>query len=240
MRPEVKAIALAQTRSGGIWLNHCLSNHPQVFWARGEPLLPRTEYKLAFPQGRDAQILQAIHGASFYHVAGCKVTWEQWNGRIKEYCQKRGVRVILVWRENLLRCTVSQIICGLTAGQRIPGYKAHTTEPLKPIRVKLPPGKVVSHMEDQGARAASVEASLRGLPVLKVSYAELVGGEGQEAVGFMPEATSYKLCRFLDVKEMVLFGSLRKVNRWPLEEMIENWDQVREAVAKSKLRQFLE
>ena len=76
------AVLIAHTRSGGCLLNHFLSSHPQLFWPRGEPLLPGAEWKRAFPHASDVEILSCIMRAAHYKVGGCKVTYEQMNPKI--------------------------------------------------------------------------------------------------------------------------------------------------------------
>jgi len=69
------AALITHTRSGGSSLATCLSNHPDIFCPRGEPLLEGTEWREAFPDATSVDILECITRAHFYKVGLCKITY---------------------------------------------------------------------------------------------------------------------------------------------------------------------
>lgn len=245
----VKAIVIAHTRSGGTWLNHCLSSHPQIFWPRGEPFHPGMEYYRAFPDARQNQILTLIHRACHYHAAGCKITYKQvWPG-LSEYIRQNDVRIIHLMRENLLRVIVSQIITGRVEAQLTADRKAHSFQEAKAYPPKLPrlgPGDIIRRMTElaQAIEKQREWIAKTGADALYLTYTDIVGEAG-EANLFMPRGISHILCNFLDVEERILTGRLRRVNPYRLQDMIPNWDELKQAIlatefSRSQFAGFLE
>ena len=241
------AVLIAHTRSGGCYLNHCLSSHPQIFWPRGEPLLPGAEWMSALKGVNKRQILKVIMRAAHYKVGGCKITYEQMDDKIWAFLRQRRVKIIHLWRENMLRTVVSQRITGQVSGQHLPGHKPHTFKRLPPPEATVNIGKVLQRMRTQWDAIERMqeklvkEAAMTGKNFLDLTYAQIVGGEGKEAMG-PPHAVCRTICEFLGVREIGLTCELRRVHPYPLSLVLEkrNWEQLRETVAASEFAHCLE
>src|SRR5512139_4102857 len=132
LRMARPAIILAGVRTGGIFLAHCLSNHPRIFCDRSEPLNGKhIYYQLLRPDL--VKILTCLTHQPFYHVSMCKVTFGQavlpgvW-----EYITKNVPNVIFLTRRSVLHQAVS-----LCINNSAPGRPAHSFVDLPELRVAL-------------------------------------------------------------------------------------------------------
>ena len=235
------ALLITHTRSGGTMLNYALSTHQRIFWIRGEPLLRKMEWGKSFPDSHDDRILDCITRASFYTVAGCKVTYEQMSNRVIVWMRRRNnLRVLHLIRPNLLRVAVSQILTGMVVTQQLKDHRAHSFDVLDTPKVTLNPSAILSRIISQEAAIAKKRELLKelGHEVLELTYDDLVGKEGNE-VDRLPDLTAEKICTFLGVRYEHLAVDLRRVNRAPLSEMIENWADVKKHIGATKYKNWL-
>ena len=61
------AVIITLQRTGGSWLAGCLSNHPDIFCTRGEPLAKRSLWTRAAPD--DVARLDLILRQQYYKIA---------------------------------------------------------------------------------------------------------------------------------------------------------------------------
>jgi hypothetical protein len=70
------AVVLALPRSGTTFLCHALSNHPEIFCPRDEPIHPRGwSYRYFNSMLTAVDVLKFIHNQAFYSVNMCKVMY---------------------------------------------------------------------------------------------------------------------------------------------------------------------
>ena len=100
--------------------------------------------------------------------------------------------------------------------------------------------RILSRIISQEADIAKKRGLLKelGHEVLELTYDELVGKEGNE-VDRLPDLTAEKICTFLGVRYEHLCVDLRRVNRAPLSEMIDNWGDVKKHIGATKYKQWL-
>ena len=230
------AMIIAHTRSGGTFLATGLSNHPQIFCPRGEPLLRGMEWGEALGDVSDTEILDCITSAALYKIGMCKITYRQVTEKIVEYLRELGAPVLHLVRENYLRVAVSQIITGRVCSGGL-DHKAHSFDVLDAPRVNIDPERVLQRCADMDQRVRGMRETLDGLRVLPLTYSQLVGGEGREAQEIK---CGDGICDFLGVDRYPMPVQLRRVNRYSLGAMIENWGEVRRAVKKSQWAMFLD
>ena len=224
-------------------MSYCLSTHPRVFWVRGEPLLRGMEWGKAFPKATDSAILRCITRASYYEIGGCKVTYEQMSPDVWDFLRQKKPLVLHLWRENLIRVAVSQIITGMVVSQRLPNHKAHTIKRLPQPQVTIPPENIIAAASRQGA---AIDVMRRRLSdnvapgrLLELTYADITGGEGIEATE-VPPAVARTICDFLGVEPEPLYCHFKRVNHGKLSEILKNWDEVRAVVSQSRFAYCLE
>lgn len=237
------AILVTTARSGSTFLAHCLDSHPQIGCERGEPFSPTYLWRVGLKLDTET-ILSLMLDRPGYDVAMFRVMYRPWRRLgLAALAQERGASIVHNERENALRVAVSaDINTRLLAGdKRLKGHRVHTYEPLPPVHVTVKVSHILNEMLRYRANVAQMKEELAalGLPFLCITYAQIVGGEGNEATA-LPEDTGRELCEFLGVEYSPMASSLRRVNPRPLCEFVENWDELRRAVKAAGFGRYLE
>lgn len=224
-------VVVAHTRSGGCWLMHCLSSHPDISCPRGEPLLPASNYRRSFPDVSDVDILRCIGTPEQYRIGAAKVTYNQFTPEIEKWVAQGEVPIIHLTRRNLLRVVVSQLITGLAVSNRI-DHVAHSYKTPYPVQVELPAERILGHCRRMTEKKLKMEERLRQYRHLDIYYADLVGGEGHVSQEMDPVQGAL-ICDFLDIQRTTMTAQLKRVNAHPLERLLTNWAEVQYAVKHS-------
>jgi len=226
------AILIAHVRSGSTFLAHCLSTHPQVFCPRSEPLEMRSAFRKA--KLSPVQILQIVHGQWGYSVAMCKVTYKQVTDPVLNYLTNRQAKVIHLTRGNLLRTAISAILHTRARRGDLPSRQEHSFEVGPLTRITVDPENVLKQARKLERQIGRMRERLAGtgLPVLELTYAQIVGAEAMEASALPPE-TNRRICEFLGVQDSPMTSPLRRQNLYPLSLIVENYDVLERAVRVS-------
>lgn len=229
------AIILTAPRSGGTFLASCLSNHPDIFCARGEPLLDGMPWKASLPGATDTQILMCIISQFGYKTGMCKVTYDQLSPDVQHLTRVIRAKVVHLVRSNVIRCCLSQLMTGTSATY------AHGTGQMNSDAIAIDAVEFVKrcrqHVMWQSCMQDWIDRS--GLESIVVTYDELVGGEGRN-VDQMTGQASNMICGFLGVDyPVVLRTHLRKVNPVKMRSMVLNWEELRSALAKTEFSEMI-
>ena len=236
LKPAQPAILIAHTRSGGTFLAHCLSNHPDIFCPRGEPL---KMWHGHIPGTKQTQALAIALHAYHYKVSMCRLTDVQTSIAIYDYLRRVEAKIVLLERRNLLRCAVSQTLMNMVNRGELK-RPIHTTTTIKPVPVTLSPQAVLERcrwQQEWHERVRQDVAETR-LPVLHLTYARVTGGEMVSAERVSLRETE-RICSFLGVEHLPLTASLRAVSPFSLKALVANWDNLEEAVQDSEFAHFL-
>jgi len=234
------AVIITLQRTGGSWLAGCLSNHPDIFCTRGEPLANRSLWAGAAPD--DVARLDLILRQQYYKIAMCKlINNHAFRPPVWKYLTAKTppVKVLFLKRENILNQALSHEI---NAGRRLGTVAGHPTHifnrtELPPCR--LDPAGVLARCEDEAGRYFLAESKLtkENLPVLHLTYEQITGGK--EASGIL-ESECRRICDFLGVHYTPLSFSMRKVHWQPWREIISNWKAIVDHLRGTDYEQFLE
>lgn len=231
IKPDpIPAVIIASPRSGTTFLCHALSNHPEIFCPRDEPIHPYGWSRQYFKSMLTAiEVLHFIHQQAFYSVNMCKIMYYQATGEVMKYLADRQAKIIHLVREDLIRLTVSQIISEMTSEGRIIDRPILSHQPSHAISVYLDPIDFMQTLLVAEERISHWRRILRWYPTLEVKYADMVKGEGNEAKE-IPQELAYEICDFLDVARYPLHpAGLRAINTpFPLERLVANWDELQE------------
>ncbi len=228
------AVIVADIRSGGTFLAHCLSNHPQIFCDRGESL-HRFSVWHTYLKIRSVDLLHCLLHMQGYCISMCKLTYTQaFHDSVWDYLGELQPRVIWLRRENVIRQAVSALLNKLARGGEIVRPQ-HTFESVPPARVAISPEMIIEAaremiQQDQAARARLGNLKTR----LEMTYAEMIGNE-QAAPDGLTEKAARRLCEFLGVRTISLSCELKRVNPAPLRDTLTNWPDVERAVLASEL-----
>lgn len=232
------AVLLCDHRSGGTFLSLALDNHPDVFWARDEPLSPRSIFRKASPKPTPVQALRFALRQPLCDVSGCKVTFRQLSTDAWKVLAAMEAKVILLARRNILRGAVSSCIRYLIRQEKVSrsGRPLHTlSDSFHPSPTPLSPQVVLHECKRRVAALSRVRTKLaqHEFSLLVLDYTDVFGYEGMlNATQVLPIAAEW-LCQFLSVPVQPLTAPLRRVNGGPLSEIVENWEKVEEAVKNS-------
>jgi hypothetical protein len=228
------AVIVADIRSGGTFLAHCLSNHPQIFCDRGESLhrfsVWHTHLKV-----HSVDLLHCLLHMQGYCISMCKLTYTQaFHDSVLNYLDKLQPRVIWLRRENVIRQAVSALLNKLARGGKIMRPQ-HTFESVPPARVVISSEEILQEARDLAERDLAARVKIGSFKTwLEMTYAEMIGGE-QEAPDGLTEKAARRLCEFLGVRAIPLSCELKRVNPAPLSETLTNWPDVERAVRTSEL-----
>lgn len=229
------AVLLAHNRSGGTLLAHCLDGHYAIECIRDEALHQLSAFRQIF-NASNAQIMQFATSRPMVDVSMLKISHKhfmQMEG-VREYIFERGIPVIYLRRDNLLLAAISEMA---RKGKARPTH-AYYNQP-KEISVAIRPHKLIDYCWVLRREVMDVSRALEGHdPVLRLSYTDLVGWEGNE-VEWIQEGAANLICDFLGVPRRVLRASnMKKVSHSPAQ-MISNWDDVKSGIIGTKFEQFL-
>lgn len=152
--------------------------------------------------------------------------FSQWDGLLEALTHDRNVRVIHLIRANGIKRFMSEQAIRFTGVHEV----AADCEPpsIKPIPVHIP--SLLASLDAVERESARVRELFRGHPFMEVTYEDLVGKPG------------HALCRvqeFLGVPAESLEVNVRKVLPDDLRAVIENFDEVREALTGTPFERMI-
>jgi hypothetical protein len=234
---SVRAVIVAPVRSGGTFLAHCLSNHPDVYCDRGEPLRAAGVWRPYAEMDR-ALLLDVMTQQTGYLVSMCKLTYDQaWGEDVWAWIQKRSPRVIWLTRKNLLRQALSQVVNRRVRPEGMERPQ-HSFEPVAVEPIQVEPAEVMRYIEHFARQNRAAGERLRAMErvpmerVLPVTYEELTGG--QEQAEELEPTVGRKLCAFLDVDYAPMPTRLVRIHRGPVAALVSNWRELRDALLQSR------
>jgi len=226
------AVIVASVRSGGTFLAHCLSNHPQIFCDRGESLHYRSLWHTHLTRNRP-ELLFCLTHMQGYQVSMCKLIYQQ--ALLVEVWPLIAELEHVIWlrRKNTIRQAVSHVL-NQTARQGNIKRPQHTFGRVETICVELAPERVLRVARGLLEQDRRAWRRLKSLKPLALTYEQIIG----PASTLADEATR-KICEFLGVRYEPLGCELTRINPQPLAEMIANWGAVREAIEGSEFAHCL-
>lgn len=221
MQPR-PAIVLTDCRTGSTFLCGCLSNHPRIYWDRGEPgTRGKSNYWSKLVPDRPTR-LKLIFSQQWYEVSGCKLMIRHVTPDIFDFLHKRWKRlkVIYLVREDVVDQALSWEVNVRTS-------YAHSWEGHEP---KLQ--KVDLHVKGIKKRLKQIELGRRqaedilarlGADVYTTSYERITGGKDSSII---PPEEAKSIRKFLGVPYWSLYTSQKKLNTRPWEAAVRNWEEI--------------
>ncbi len=257
----VKFMILTQPRSGSSFLTSCLSSHPQIHCQRGSlftkhNISPITWFKPNFltvdrkkspyykyrssslrrqlaHRFRRHQLVKEFLSewyATFKNspVVGFKVNYSQVNRypATISWIKENEVKVIHLVRNNLLKRHVSNLVA-------IKRNRHHSKVPgeLKPTKVHVDTKILLEDFYRRQKRFEKFQRKFRDSPFLEIYYESMLDDLDAEA---------NKILKFLSIDQvMPLTTDHVKVNPDSLEEIIENYVEVKGTLRNTEFEHFL-
>ena len=259
----IKFLIITQPRTGTAWFMSCLNSHPQIYCPRfptlfstynlspikwfkphflsvDNPISPYYKYRssslkrqIAHRFNRNKLIYDFLSDLYAEHhnesAVGFKVNYSQ----IKKYqvtiswVKHNDIKIIHLVRNNLLKRFVSHQIAHTR-------NLMHSTQPVEPIKVRIDPEILKKHLRKR-QRSLDTHRKLftetLDVPFLEVSYESLVADHDTETC---------KVLKYLGIdKSMPLTSEFVKVNPDSLEDIIENYSEVKQTLMSTEFENFL-
>ncbi len=249
----VKFIVLTTQRSGATFFIKSLSNHPQI----------ECRHETIFTQGNKFKFFSFDRPGSFYYQyrsssLRCQLAHWLWRKQLIYDCindywltlpdkasaigfklsynhvekypaiatwiEEHDVRIIHLVRHNILKT----ILSSETAKRR---GVYHSTQKIAPIKVHLRPKKLKRNLARRARRIAKYQARFTDKPYLEVSYESFVANRNAE---------TRRVLQFLDIDSFIpLETDLLKINPDSLQDIIENYEEVAQALKGTVFEKYL-
>ncbi|ELP33956.1 MAG: hypothetical protein Rhob2KO_19210 [Rhodopirellula baltica] len=256
-RPQTKCLILTSQRSGSVFLQKYLHSHPEIC-CHGEVLLGLGGPAGSEPPGflnhhRRARLAWAwvFSGAAMFpnHVIDRTLDSSPESGAVafrgmynqlqrksivNHLLQVQGLKIIHLMRDDLLRQYVSRKQMHHRYNLHGKG-SAHTSKPIKLNAIPISPAAALAEMTFMARSREKLHKAFEdnGNEILTLHYERLLGG------GMVDEADRKTLCEFLSVRDVEMTSDLVKMSQARLEDMVENFDDLRTAVQASEFADFL-
>lgn len=232
------AVIIAGARTGGTFLAHCLSNHSQIFFDRGESLHHGSIWHRNLTLNR-VKVLDTLMHQPGYLVSGCKLLYQQaFKCEVWQYILKIQPYVIWLIRENVIRQAVSLLI-QQQARRGQATRPAHTFETPPPMQIALSPETVLKTARRLVELNKNVAASMGHVQnVMQLTYEQIIGGQGEATR--LPTRIGRAICEFFGIKYEQMGCELRRINGAPLRDSLMNWPDIEAVISASEMAIHLE
>jgi len=259
----IKFLIITQPRSGSAWFMSCLNSHPQIYCPRLPTLFskynlsPIKRFKPRFLQVDNPispyykyrsrsfkrQIAHRLNRNKLIHEflsdlyaenhnaqsVGYKVNYSQINrySAIISWIKQNDVKIIHLIRINLLKRLVSHKVANAR-------NLLHSTQAVEPMKIYIDPKILIKDFERRQKRFDKYRKrfiEVLDVPFLEVAYESLVAD-------FYTEIR--KVLQFLEIdKFMPLTSDFVKVNPDSLEDIVENYSEIKQTLMNTEFDNFL-
>lgn len=220
-------VILCLGRTGSTHLQSLLDSHPDVR-CFGELFTHNAhtfdDVFLASEHDDAVEYLREVTGSVEEPVVGFKlpVNSIRAHEQVLEIFRQPSLRVIRLSRRNLLALYVSRRLLATT---RVP---QSTHGSYGETRLRLDPQQALGAFRRMEEHERWLDDLAEGHPTFALAYEDLIGGSGLDG-----------LQGFLGVEPRPLESHFEKLRTRPLEETVENWDELVEALRGTRYEAFL-
>ena len=210
-------LIVAPVRSGGTMLSHLLDSHPDIYCHRGEPLHKHDPIRMACET--PFQALSTVFLFHGYVWNGAKITYEQLNAiGIRSLLDLGVTHVVLLYRQNLLRLYVSEMIRKIDKANDLLPY---TYQPRPKVTLTIDVDDAQTYMKQTETAFANIAKRLTNFNKTVLTYEDIVA---------YPRDVEHDLLQFFGLDFHLLSHRLVKRNPYPLSEIIDNYDTVKNSI----------
>lgn len=229
---DSKFVIVGQGRTGSQLLVSLLNKHPEIY-CDSEIFHPEYFGKIIWPKSyiKSREMLAEKKDKSVY---GFKVKHYQLlnDQKIKpkklfEYLNQEGWKFIYLNRSNLLRHSLSNFKANESGVY-------HSAEKKQYQKLKIDPQELISYMKGKEQFKKEECEALEGISYLSVNYEkDLSNAECQQR-------TANQIFEYLNLQSVDVRSEYKKTSLKDLKDMIENYEEVKTALVKTKFVKFLE
>jgi LPS sulfotransferase NodH len=218
-RPELEGrfLVLSQSRSGTTLLKELLNAHPMIECA-GELLVDWVPWPELYVEAQSRARRDKVFGFKvFIHHLDRDQGMED-PARFLRRMHEKGYRLVYLKRENLVRHAMSQML-----------RKATGVTHARDGKVQIPRHQVdarafMRHLQVRDYYWRQAERALEGLPHHRVLYESALETSANH------QSTMQQLFTFLGLPPIEVCARLKRINDKPLSEIVENYDEIVQAV----------
>lgn len=222
----VTFVILCHPRTGSTLLHTLLNSHLRVL-SLGETIM--NDFVIASSK-ESIEDERVVHRAAqkeysrLIRAVGCKLFYRHGSGMLGErllrlLTQKKAVKIIHLYRENILRTVVSFEIAKKTKQSTFWQSRQYIAFEQKKVRIE--PTQCIAMMSDIQDQFEKHQKIIQNLSTLLVSYESLLTDYNNTTVAIQ---------KFIGVKPTSLRSLLRKQNAESLSQLIDNYDEVKGAL----------
>lgn len=202
------AVIVAGVRTGGTFLSHCLSNHPDIFCDRAESLHQTSVWHANLTFDR-VKLLYCLTHMQGYRVSMCKMVYTQaFKPSVWKSIVEMQPRVIWLTRENVIRQTVSMLINRMAREGKIE-HPAHSFDEVEPVKVELAAEAILAAARRLVVLDEYVLKEMASMSaVLRLTYEQVT----QKEDGLTPKI-GRQVCEFLGVRYKAMACDLKRSTR---------------------------
>ena len=242
---RIRAVILTTQRTGSTSLVVSLGTHPDIECAGeiliGAPDTPvpqvRGHFKnvvrigniIRFGAWMPPRRMERFYAGGKARVRAFKVMYNQlkYPFALRYLQNDRAIRVLHLSRHNLLKVHVSRLL--MSKRERV-----QATGPVAAVRTHVDPGQAIASMRKARERHQHFDSLFSTHPRLQLAYESLFEGQG------LSEAANAAICDFLEVPRHPMRSKLTKLNPESLQDMVTNYDELANAVARTEFAEFLQ
>ena len=237
-------------RCGSTVLGNMLNQHPKIYWASElyEPIFGSWREKnmgieTVENMPEDAiQILKDNYWNALHRYYGFEM--KPYHFDLIQYDPSKFIHrieqmgfshFIMLDRKNRLRKVVSSVIAhkkGNYHSTKIKNTKNSTKIDVNKVEIDFQSKTLIQFLNDYDTQFEQIENLLLGNKVLKLTY--------EDHISKNPRLAYKKVCEFLDLSAPSVSLNLRKTNPHPLNDLIENFGEVRNTLKGTKHEWMLE
>lgn len=246
------AIILTSQRSGSTFLASCLDAHPDIrcygevlngsHFKPPKPILhfkyPTKAYRyLAAGGWNPVAILQRYFARTTAPVIVVQAMYNRMDKpSVRRYLSRNtDIRIIHLRRDNLLKQYVSKALLSVKRGTKDRPWQPHVASPVPAVAIRIDPRKAMEGMRKVRSNFEEFERFLAGHRKIELVYEDMINGQELTA------DTWRSLSELLDVAPPQAAPSpLVKMNPSHLRPMVENYDELANALKGTEFERFLD
>ena len=213
--PEHRFVIFAQGRSGSTLMTSLLDSHPEI--RCHDELLQRPRLAPLRYIDQVARTASASH-----HGFHLKIYQLKWNQRgqdphaFMDALESRGMRIIYLWRENVLDTNFSNYFARATG---VWHYRSNDSN--RPdLKIRIDPDELHRSLDKSTQFLKEERDVLSGRSFCEVNYErDLLSSEHRDVA-------MQRIQEFLGVTQHVLKSPLKKSVKRPIADLIENYDEI--------------
>ncbi|MGH8495927.1 MAG: hypothetical protein ACREVN_07300 [Gammaproteobacteria bacterium] len=244
----MKAMILTSQRSGSTFLQSCLGAHPQVRSygellvggnlkapapLRGNRLLTKAYRYVAARVWNPEGIMDRYFALGGAPVVLFKAMYNHVdNRRVRKYLtDHEEIRVIHLRRDNLLKQYVSKVLLG---AKRERAWQPHTTKEIPVVSVRISPRRAIDEMRKVRDHFNDFEQLLSRHKKIELVYERLFNGST------LSNEAWTAVSGLIEIEPANATSDFVKMNPNDLRPMVENYDELADALAGTEFEKYLD